>query len=134
VSAAVVPDETQAVTERFQDWPAWIAGGVVDALCPMAYTPDEPLFRQQIDQARARAGRSVPVWAGVGAYRLTPEAVVDRIRAAREAGAEGVVLFSHESLDALGWARLRAEAFLPAAPAAAAAAAARVPLTTRAPR
>jgi uncharacterized lipoprotein YddW (UPF0748 family) len=119
VSAAVVPDESQAVTERFQDWPAWLAGGLIDAICPMAYTPDARLFREQVDQVRARAGQRGTVWAGVGAYRLTPAEVVDRVRAAREAGAEGVVVFSHESLDALGWARLRAEAFVPATATAA---------------
>jgi uncharacterized lipoprotein YddW (UPF0748 family) len=134
VSAAVVPDEVQAVTERFQDWPSWLPAGIVDALCPMAYTPDARLFRQQVEQARARAGR-VKVWAGVGAYRLTPSAVVDRVRAAREAGAEGVVLFSHESLDASGWARLRAEAFVPAAAVETpSATGGREPLITRSPR
>ena len=119
VSAAVVPDQTQAVAERFQDWPAWLAAGLVDALCPMTYTPDARLFRQQVEQARARAGQTGTIWAGVGAYRLTPGAVVDRVRAAREAGAEGVVVFSHESFDGEGWARLRAEAFVPAAATAA---------------
>jgi uncharacterized lipoprotein YddW (UPF0748 family) len=117
VSAAVVPDEAKAVAERYQDWPAWLAGGVVDALCPMAYTPDARLFRHQVEQARARAGPGRPIWAGVGAYRLSPGEVVDRVRAAREAGASGVVLFSHESLDEEGWARVRAEAFVPGAAA-----------------
>jgi uncharacterized lipoprotein YddW (UPF0748 family) len=117
VSAAVVPDETQAVTDRYQDWPAWATAGIVDALCPMAYTPDARLFRQQVEQARARAGPGRRVWAGVGAYRLSPGEVVDRVRAAREAGAAGVVVFSHESLDDEGWALIRAEAFDPAAAA-----------------
>ena len=129
VSAAVVPDETQAVEERYQDWPAWLAGGLVDALCPMAYTPDARLFRQQVEQARARAGQGRAVWAGVGAYRLSPGEVVDRVRAAREAGASGVVLFSHESLDGKGWARVRAEAFVPAAETPAASAGSAPPLT-----
>jgi len=133
VSAAVVPDETQAVTERFQDWPAWLAGGLVDALCPMTYTPDARLFRQQVEQATARAGRVGTVWAGVGAYRLTPTAVVERVRAAREAGAQGVVVFSHESLDQGGWAQLRAQAF-PASAAAPAGAGARTPPLGRSPR
>jgi uncharacterized lipoprotein YddW (UPF0748 family) len=135
VSAAVVPDEAQAVTERFQDWPAWLAAGLLDALCPMTYTPDARLFRQQVEQARARAGQLGTVWAGVGAYRLTPAAVVERVRAAREAGAEGVVVFSHESLDDEGWARLRAEAFVPAAATAAPAdTATRTPPLARPPR
>jgi uncharacterized lipoprotein YddW (UPF0748 family) len=115
VSAAVVPEESQAVYERFQDWPAWMAGGLLDAICPMAYTPDPRLFRQQIAQVRARLGPGKTVWAGVGAYRLPAAAVVDRILAAREAGASGVVLFSHESLDLEALARLRTDAFVPAA-------------------
>jgi uncharacterized lipoprotein YddW (UPF0748 family) len=115
VSAAVVPEEAQAVYERFQDWPAWMAGGLLDALCPMAYTPDPLLFRQQVGQIRARVGPGKTVWAGVGAYRLPPDAMVDRILAAREAGAAGVVLFSHESLDLEALARLRTDAFVPPA-------------------
>ena len=115
VSAAVVPDEAQAVYERFQDWPAWMAGGLLDSVCPMAYTPDARLFRQQIAQMRTRLGPGKTVWAGVGAYRLSPAAVVDRILAARESGASGVVLFSHESLDLEALARLRTDAFVPAA-------------------
>jgi uncharacterized lipoprotein YddW (UPF0748 family) len=114
VSAAVVPDEAQAVRERFQDWPAWMDAGLLDAVCPMAYTPDPLLFREQVGQARARLGAGRTIWAGVGAYRLPPAAVVDRILAAREAGASGVVLFSHESLDLEALARLRTDAFLPA--------------------
>ena len=115
VSAAVVPDESQAVHQRFQDWPAWMTGGLLDALCPMAYTPDAGLFRQQVTQIRARLGPGKTVWAGVGAYRLPASAVVDRILIAREAGASGVVLFSHESLDPEALARLRTDAFVPAA-------------------
>jgi uncharacterized lipoprotein YddW (UPF0748 family) len=115
VSAAVVPDEAQAVYERYQDWPAWMAAGLLDALCPMAYTPDAGLFRQQLTQVRARVGPGKTVWAGVGAYRLTTPAVVDRILSARQAGAAGVVLFSHESLDPEALARLRTDAFVPAA-------------------
>jgi len=129
VSAAVVPEETQAVEQRFQDWPAWMAGGLLDALCPMAYTADSRLFRQQVAQVRARVGPQKTVWAGVGAYRLTLAAVVERIRTAREAGASGVVLFSHESLDLEGLARLRVETFVPAA-----AAGARLGSAGRAPR
>jgi hypothetical protein len=92
-----------------------MAGGLVDALCPMAYTPDAGLFRQQVAQVRARVGPGRTVWAGVGAYRLSAPAVVDRILIAREAGASGVVLFSHESLDPEALARLRTDAFVPAA-------------------
>jgi uncharacterized lipoprotein YddW (UPF0748 family) len=113
VSAAVVPDEAEAVHHKFQSWPAWAERGLLDAICPMAYTPDDRIFRRQIEMARDRLGGRQPVWAGVGAYRLPLEATIDRIRAARASGAAGVVVFSHESFAASDLKRLRVEAFPP---------------------
>jgi uncharacterized lipoprotein YddW (UPF0748 family) len=112
VSAAVVPDEAQAVHHRFQDWPTWVARGILDAICPMAYTPDSRLFLAQVEQIEARVRGAVPVWAGVGAYRLPFDDVIEKMRLARAAGAEGVVLFSHESVASWDMDRLRA-AFAP---------------------
>ena len=73
--------------------------------------PPRPGEERKKNHQRARVGGGRTVWAGVGAYRLTPTALVERILTAREAGASGVVLFSHESLDVEALARLRAEAF-----------------------
>jgi uncharacterized lipoprotein YddW (UPF0748 family) len=117
ISSAVVPDEAQAVSQKFQAWPAWLSHGIIDAVCPMAYTPDSRIFRLQVERARAVAGSERDVWAGVGAYRLAVDGVVEKIWTARAAGASGVVLFSHESLHANDWRRLREAAF-PAATAA----------------
>ena len=111
ISAAVVPDQVTALRSRFQDWPEWLSRGVLDAVCPMAYTVDSRIFRQQVEQARARVGPGQAVWAGVGAYRLGVEGIVEKIAVAREAGATGVVLFSHESLQLGELDRLRAAAF-----------------------
>ncbi len=111
VSAAVVPDEAVALTQKFQDWPQWLARGVLDAVCPMAYTPDPRVFRQQVERAQALAGGRHPVWAGVGAYKLDLAGIVRHIRVARESGAAGVLLFSQESLRPGDLVRLRAEAF-----------------------
>jgi uncharacterized lipoprotein YddW (UPF0748 family) len=112
LSAAVAPDEAQAVHHKFQDWPAWLAGGLIGALCPMTYTPDSQLFRQQVETAAARAG-GPPVWAGIGAYRLDVAGIVEKVALARQSGAHGVVVFSHESLAPADWRRLREEAFRP---------------------
>jgi uncharacterized lipoprotein YddW (UPF0748 family) len=117
VSAAVVPDEAAAIHHKFQDWPAWLVRGILDAVCPMAYNADERIFRQQVEVARAYVGTGQRLWAGVGAYRLDMSGVVERVRAARRLGASGVVLFSHESFAAGDLRRLREEAF-PAAVAA----------------
>jgi len=111
VSAAVVPDEALAVAHRYQDWPAWAERRILDAVCPMVYTPDARLFRWQVESIRERIAGRQPVWAGVGAYRLPLEGTIERIRTARESGASGVLVFSHESLSPSDLRRLRAEAF-----------------------
>jgi uncharacterized lipoprotein YddW (UPF0748 family) len=111
LSAAVAPDEAQAVNNKFQDWPKWLASGVLTALCPMTYTPDNRLFQDQVASARERAGGALPVWAGIGAYRLDLPGIVEKVSLARRSGARGVVLFSHESLAPGDLRRLRNEAF-----------------------
>jgi uncharacterized lipoprotein YddW (UPF0748 family) len=113
VSAAVVADESQAWGQKYQAWPAWLEQGLLEAVCPMAYTPDSETFRSQLEQARSRARAGQGVWAGIGAYRLPVGDVIERIRLARETGMGGVVLFSHESFAPADLQRLRAEAFPP---------------------
>jgi uncharacterized lipoprotein YddW (UPF0748 family) len=114
VSAAVAGDEAQAVAVKFQSWPDWISRGSIDAVCPMAYNADSRIFHAQIRDARERTGPHRPVWAGVGAYRLDVDGIIERVGLARSAGAAGVVIFSHESLRPADLDRLRQGAFPPA--------------------
>ncbi|HET7291066.1 MAG TPA: family 10 glycosylhydrolase [Vicinamibacteria bacterium] len=125
ISAAVVPDQAQALSQRFQNWPEWLQIGVLDAVCPMTYTPDRRIFRDQLEDARAHVRPGQSLWAGVGAYRLTLPQVADRIAQAREAGAAGFVLFSHESFSSAGYRELRTLAALGPPPATRAAEAGR---------
>ena len=97
VSAAVFPDPQAAVAVKFQDWPGWAASGVLDAVCPMTYATDLATFRGQVAGARA-AAHGVPLWAGIGAYRLTADDASSQIGEARAAGVDGVLLFSYDSL------------------------------------
>ncbi len=99
VSAAVLPDPAAAVSVKLQDWPDWAARGLIDALCPMAYAEDRPVFTAQVDAVHRAAG-SVPVWTGIGAYRLTATETASRVREARRAGSAGVLLFSYDSVSA----------------------------------
>jgi uncharacterized lipoprotein YddW (UPF0748 family) len=93
----VTPSPTEAATWHFQDWRSWIDGGLVDVVCPMAYTTDAVAFASQIATVRQAAGRH-PVWAGIGAYRLSPDQIAENVRSARRVGAGGVILFSYDSL------------------------------------
>ena len=63
----------------------------------MAYTQEPARFAEQIAAARTSAG-SRAVWAGIGAYRLTPQETIANIRTARKLGADGIILFSYDSL------------------------------------
>jgi uncharacterized lipoprotein YddW (UPF0748 family) len=98
LSAAVFPDAADAFARRFQDWGGWLESGLLDAVCPMAYTTDSSVFRAQIANVEQRAGRRA-VWAGIGAYQLSPSATVENIRTARQLGAEGIILFSYDNLN-----------------------------------
>jgi uncharacterized lipoprotein YddW (UPF0748 family) len=97
VSVAAAPDRQEALDRRMQDWGAWLSGGIVDALAPMAYTQEPERFAEQIAAARQAAG-SRAVWAGIGAYRLSPARTIENIETARRLGAAGVILFSYDSL------------------------------------
>jgi uncharacterized lipoprotein YddW (UPF0748 family) len=97
VTVATAPDLQEARAHRFQDWGAWLEAGLIDAACPMAYTPEPTRFAEQIAAARNIIGGRV-VWAGIGAYRLPPAQTIENIETARRLGAAGIVLFSYDSL------------------------------------
>jgi hypothetical protein len=63
----------------------------------MAYTTDATTFIAQVAAARTVAGRH-PLWAGIGAFRLSSSQIVDNVQAARRLGVGGVILFSYDSL------------------------------------
>lgn len=95
VSAAVFANADDAYRSRFQDWRGWLRGGILDAVAPMAYTPDNEAFGGQIRNAVEAAGPD-RVWAGIGVYQNTYQGTLDKIRIARRLGARGVVLFSYD--------------------------------------
>jgi len=97
VTAAVFPDAQEAYDVRLQDWRGWLSSRLVDAVAPMAYTPEPTRFAEQIAAVRDIAGGRL-VWAGIGAYRLTPAQTIENIQASRRLGTAGFVLFSYDSL------------------------------------
>jgi uncharacterized lipoprotein YddW (UPF0748 family) len=97
ITVAVKPDLEEARTHRFQDWGAWLQAGLVDGICPMAYTQEPARFAEQIAAARGAAGTH-RLWAGIGAYRLPVAQTIENIATARRLGADGIVLFSYDSL------------------------------------
>jgi uncharacterized lipoprotein YddW (UPF0748 family) len=96
ISAAVFANEEDAARSRFQNWKEWLRRGLLDVVCPMAYTPDTADFRKQLITAMNLASGK-RVWSGIGAYKQTAESAVEKIRAARDLGAQGFILFSYDS-------------------------------------
>jgi len=111
VSAAVVPDRTTAHDLRFQEWDAWLAGGILDVAVPMAYTANVDQFRGQVRAAREAAGHRDRIWAGIGAYTNTANGTVGKIDIARAEDSGGVVLFSYDWIVGEG-RRVTGDAFL----------------------
>ena len=99
LSAAVVADAELAHSSRLQDWKQWVETGILDVVCPMAYTPDPEIFEDRIRIARQSSSRS-RLWAGIGAYKLDGEGILQQVRLSRQLGADGFVVFSYNTLAA----------------------------------
>lgn len=95
VSASVVSDPKEARYNRFQDWPSWLESGVMDYAVPMVFVRDTELLKILLPDL-LKAGKGKPVYVGIGAWQLTAEQSVEQVRAAREADAPGVVVYSYD--------------------------------------
>jgi uncharacterized lipoprotein YddW (UPF0748 family) len=100
VSAAVWANDDDAYGQRFQDWKLWLRRGLLDVVCPMAYSTNTDTFSHQIADAvkSARTREGLRVWAGIGAWLLPVEGSLARISAARTLGSNGFILFSYDSV------------------------------------
>jgi len=95
ISAAVFPDPAVARERVLQRWPEWAAEGLVDLLCPMAYRRDSAEVARLLAAARAAAPKT-EMWGGLMAYAGETEMLLAQVRAAREAGLEGAILFAYD--------------------------------------
>ncbi len=94
VSAAVFGDWESCRHQVGQDWKAWIDEGLLDFVCPMDYDTSDGNFAALVRHQVGWVNRKVPLYPGVGAYRLaSPEDVIRQIQITRELGVDGFVLF-----------------------------------------
>ena len=96
VSAAVFANDKDAFDARCQDWKLWLKRGIIDAVCPMAYTEETATFARQIEVAVGARGNN-QVWAGIGSWKIPVVSTLEKISAAREKGAQGFILFSYNA-------------------------------------
>jgi len=95
ISAAVFPDPVVARERVLQRWPEWAAEKLIDLICPMAYRTDTGEVRRLLGAAR-EAAPGAPMWGGLMAYAGERDRARAQVRAAREAGCEGVILFAYD--------------------------------------
>lgn len=107
MSAAVLPDAAEARRRKLQPWAEWATAGLLDVVCPMAYTQDLAVFRRQMD-ALAATSAGMPMWVGIGAYRISAADTATHVRVARRAGAAGILIYSYDALMEAGGPRGRA--------------------------
>jgi len=96
ISAAVFGHYPQCRTSVGQDWAAWIKAGYLDFVCPMDYTQSDAVFRSLVENQRKIIGGRIPIYPGVGAFRLTADRMVGQIVIARSLGADGFTIFNLE--------------------------------------
>lgn len=97
ISAAVFGAYPSCRASVAQDWPQWIKAGYLDFVCPMDYTQNDEAFADLVsNQLRLVEGR-IPVYPGIGQWRLTDDRTVGQIDIARQLGAPGFTIFNLDS-------------------------------------
>jgi uncharacterized lipoprotein YddW (UPF0748 family) len=97
LSCAVMADPAEAAQHYSCDWVSWLEDGLVDFVCPMAYTTNA-------DRARELATLVTQVEAdrivyGIGIYNQSVSSALTGAQRALARGAAGVCAFSINSLD-----------------------------------
>jgi len=93
ISAAVFGSYPNCRDTVAQDWPKWIEAGYLDFVCPMDYTESDLNFIALVTNQLKLVGGRIPVYAGIGQYRLTDDRTVGQIFHARQLGAAGFTMF-----------------------------------------
>ncbi len=102
LGADVFPSTEISPVEIGQNWGKWAREGIIDFVCPMLYTNNLELFREYLGKAVKKSGKDCDIYAGIGIVtshnKITKEILVQEVQISREAGAQGVVFFSGNSL------------------------------------
>jgi len=98
ISAAVFGSYPACRMSVAQDWVKWVKEDYLDFVCPMDYIKADHAFAQRVSiQMRQIAGR-IPFYPGIGVtlrYTKTCEEGISQIELAREAGADGFIIFNY---------------------------------------
>lgn len=99
ISAAVFGHYPQCRESVGQDWVLWVRKGWLDFVCPMDYTQSDLQFANLVTLQCELVDGRIPLYPGIGAWRLTTDGVIGQIDLTRELGADGFTIFNLGSGD-----------------------------------
>lgn len=108
ISAAVFGSYPGCRDAIGQDWVAWLEAGLLDFICPMDYTTSDLEFQNLVRNQLQRVAGRIPLYPGIGAWRLSPDRTVGQVYLARQLGTQGFTIFNldeqsiHSHIPALG--------------------------------
>jgi uncharacterized lipoprotein YddW (UPF0748 family) len=102
ISAAIFPDAGSALALKHQDWATWGRKGWIDFYAPMTLTSALKVIERDTQAVARATSRQVPVNAGIfGPFNNnTPDQVLSQLNTAKQAGAQGYILFDTAHLSA----------------------------------
>ena len=106
ISAAVFGAYHDCRRTVAQDWPEWIKAGYLDFVCPMDYTQSDLNFIGLVTNQLKLVDDRIPIYPGIGQWRLSDDRAIGQIFRARRLGADGFTIFNLN--------RGAAESFVPA--------------------
>ncbi len=100
VSAAVFSNFPVCYFDQGQDWVGWADQGIIDHLFPMTYIALPEVVKWSTESYVAMVKGQVPLWPGLCYYHdcLSVEIMTDQVQLAKEAGADGVVIFEYTGM------------------------------------
>lgn len=119
ISAAVFGSYPETRNSIGQDWVLWCREGWLDFVCPMNYTENDTYFENVVKRQVGYVGGVVPLYAGIGHWRIPDDQAIGQMETARQLGADGFILFNmgetlaRKALPAFGAAITSEKAVLP---------------------
>lgn len=100
LSVAAIASPDRAYHHAYQDWGAWLRGGIIDWAIPMNYNTDVSAGNNISVQAMSYAENKRALM-GLGAWLFLnqPEQLGKQVQYSLQSGARGVVLFSYSNLE-----------------------------------
>lgn len=100
LSVAAIASPDRAYHHAYQDWGAWLRGGIIDWAIPMNYNADVSAGTNTGIQAMSYAANKKALM-GLGAWLFLnqPEQFDKQVQYSLQSGAGGVVLFSYSNLE-----------------------------------